>query len=276
MNRMAAFALVIASFVVGGCHGWVFPVDPDPSTPTAKTLVKTRWCLQSITTPDSAKYHVRSSGSAYILMDTSGAAIGAGGCNTFTASFTSTDSTLGITGLTATNSVCDSTDTLEAVYFKALRSAKSYMISGGILTMWYGDSTGYGFMTFNNCGGNSGGGRDTTRGRSVGTQFGLGFNATVTFQLEPIVITLADLKDDRCPDTGNCSETDSDDAVVDLLVDLPDMIHRVSLHTNAGRGNTVIKIGPYTIKLVALTPAPVIKKKHRKEECSVTLIVLKD
>lgn len=106
--------------------------------PTQKLFEK-KWVLKSMF---DAKNTFRMNDTAIFIRFSlnDGRAAGRGSCNSFTASFTSDDSKISITGLAATKMLCKG-EQLENILFKFYKNTTTYKIAGNYLTLYQPDGS---------------------------------------------------------------------------------------------------------------------------------------
>ncbi|MBS1913703.1 MAG: META domain-containing protein [Bacteroidetes bacterium] len=129
---------IVAVLAVAGCHDSFPPTDPRHTNDTATpALTATRWCLESITSPDSLSVpSVDPALGIYLELDGTGEMRAFGGCNLFSGYYqTAAGGVIHVSSLVGTKIHCQDGATLEALYSTSLLGALTYRLDGTHLTM---------------------------------------------------------------------------------------------------------------------------------------------
>ncbi|HLF26931.1 MAG TPA: META domain-containing protein [Anaerolineae bacterium] len=115
------------------------PSNPQPPGDT-NSLANTHWMLESFGAL-GAETPVVEGSSVTLEFGADGQAGGSGGCNSYGGPYQVQGDTLTFGEITSTLRACEDESIMqqEAEYFEALRSASTFELTGGNLTIFYGD-----------------------------------------------------------------------------------------------------------------------------------------
>ncbi|HVZ40418.1 MAG TPA: META domain-containing protein [Candidatus Kapabacteria bacterium] len=129
---------MVAVLAVVGCHDSFPPTDPKHTNDTATpALIATRWCLESISSPDSNSIpSVDPALGIYVEFAATGELTAFGGCNMFNGRYqTATGGVIHISDLVGTKIHCQESASIEALYATSLLGALTFRIDGAHLSM---------------------------------------------------------------------------------------------------------------------------------------------
>lgn len=138
MKTTLHFLAIAVILAIAGCHDTFPPTDPkNPNDSATLTIDVTRWCLESISGPDSANIpSIDPALGIYIEFSKSGQVKTFGGCNNFNGTYQiSNGSAIHIGDLAGTKIHCPETISIETLYTGLLKNALAYTIVGTHLTI---------------------------------------------------------------------------------------------------------------------------------------------
>lgn len=128
--------LFLSAIVVGlyGCNGGATPTDDGSAA-----LEANAWRLTEILVDPSPIQLPDTLPAPIIAKFEKGKVDGFGGCNGFSAQYTSTGDQLSVSGIRSTKMFCEATSAWETSFFQLLENSQTYTVSGETLEIDCGD-----------------------------------------------------------------------------------------------------------------------------------------